>query len=124
MAMHEPNSWIVGSEPNSQVARRLCGQKRHVSARWIVEVKGFRSRIDVVCLVALCENNKVMTVEVNWMRCRRELLIRIIEEILASDDKVDVAMAVVLVYNGVLWIECLVVEIQDGGIREIDPKKR
>ena len=124
MAMYQPNAWIVSFESDGQIARRLCRQKRHISSWWVVEVEGLRGVSDAIVAGALSEDNEVMAVEMDWMRCRSEALGWIFADIFASNDEVNIATIVVLVYDGVLWIPRRVAEVKNSGIGEVEPGTR
>lgn len=109
MTVQKPHSWIIGFECNGQVASTW--QKRDVSSWGVVKIKCTNASIDVVRGCALSKNDKIVTVEMHRMGDWNRIFEWEIREALLGNDKVDVALCVILRDNCVLLIERGVVEV-------------
>ena len=65
VAVHQPDARIVGLEGHCEIT--ASGQQGDISSWWVLEVKTIQSVGDIKTSIALVENDKVMTVHVDWV---------------------------------------------------------
>ena len=62
-----------------------------------------------------------MTMKMHGMRGWNKNFGLVCEQELAGNHKINVTSRVILIHNSIFWIECCVVEVQDGRIRKVEP---
>ena len=117
--MHYPYSWVIRLECNSQIAS--SGQKRNIPSGWVVEIKGLRAFGNAVIAGALRKDDEIMAMEMDGMRSWDNTFRLLREQLLGSNNEIDVAVGVILLHDGIFLVESRVVKVEDGGIREIEP---
>ena len=122
MAMNEPQSWIVGPECNGQVASTR--QECYIPPWGIIEVKVVDACFYVIWGCILCQNDKVVAVEMNGMGNWNDSFVWVIRHVLGGNDKINITFVVVFGYDCVLRVESLVLKIENCWVRKIKPADR
>ena len=121
VAVHEPYAWVIWSESNCKVASSW--QERYISAWRVVEVECLRACVHVVLLRTLSQDHKIMTMEVDRMtQIALDLGRNLGGAVVAGNNKVHEAMIVIFFNNGVFWVECRVIKIENCGVGKVEPR--